>query len=136
MLSISVTFLLYWTMLAPQTSDVASIISFSNLQVHTFTPLFMIFDYFFFAERGKLKNRDPFLFALIPYAYLAQCTILGFSGIRYHVAGEQPTRFPYFFVDFDISGPLVFAYVAVLTGIFLALAFLLLRYDRRKTRAR
>jgi hypothetical protein len=39
-------------------------------------------------------------------------------------------------VDFDISGPLVFAYVAVLTGIFLALAFLLLRYDRRKTRCR
>jgi hypothetical protein len=135
MLSISVTFLLYWTMLAPHTSDSASIISFSNLQVHTFTPLFMMFDYFFFAERGKLKNRDPFLFALIPYAYLAQCTILGFSGVRYHVDGGQSTRFPYFFVDFDISGTLVFVYVAILTGIFLTLAFLLLRYDRKKTRS-
>jgi hypothetical protein len=135
MLSITVTFLLYWVMLAPFMSGSIGIFSFANLQVHTITPLAMMFDYFFFAQRGKLKKRDPLLFALIPYAYLAQCTILGFSGVRYHVPGsDTSTRFPYFFVDFDISGAMVFVYLAVFSGFFLALAFLLLRFDKMKKR--
>jgi hypothetical protein len=137
MLSISVTFLLFWTMLAPLMLDSAYIFSFSNVQVHTATPLLMMFDYFFFAERGKMKKRDVLLFALIPYVYFAQCTILGFSGVRYYSSNSgESTRFPYFFVDFDVSGAMVFVYLAVFTVFFLLLAFLLLWYDGKKRRSR
>jgi hypothetical protein len=45
-LSIAVTFLVYWALLAP-TMSVSTLLAFSNLQVHGITPLLMMFDYFF-----------------------------------------------------------------------------------------
>jgi preprotein translocase subunit YajC len=35
-------------------------------------------------------------------------------------------------VDFDISGAMVFVYIAIFSVFFLALAFLLLRFDKRQ----
>ncbi|MDR1217580.1 MAG: Pr6Pr family membrane protein [Oscillospiraceae bacterium] len=137
-LSITVTFLVYWVMLSPSmNADLKNLLSFShpedllsftNLQVHGITPLLMIFDYLFFAERGKMKRQDPWLFAIVPYAYAIQSTVLGFSGAVTYYSG----RFPYFFLDFDASGAFVFVYLAVLTVFFLALAYLLLWFDRKR----
>jgi hypothetical protein len=129
-LSIFVTFMLYWTMLAPLMAGTPFLFSFANLQVHGVTPLLMIFDYLVFTERGKMKKQDPWLFAIVPYAYAVQSTILGFSGAVTYYGG----RFPYFFLDFDASGAFVFVYLAVFTLFFLGLAFLLRWYDRRKGR--
>jgi hypothetical protein len=137
-LSITVTFLVYWVMLAPSMgtdpknllsfSHPEDLLSFTNLQVHGIAPILMIFDYLFFADRGKMKKQDPWLFAIVPYAYAIQSTVLGFSGAVTYYSG----RFPYFFLDFDIYGAFVFVYLAVLTVFFLALAYLLLWYDRRR----
>jgi hypothetical protein len=129
-LSISVTFVLYWALLAP-IFPVSSLFSFANLQVHGITPLLMVFDYLFFAKRGKMRSRDPLLFAIVPYAYFIQSTVLGYSGVKYHAWGGASARFPYFFLDFDVSGAYVFAYVAAFTVFFLGLGYLLLRFDRR-----
>jgi hypothetical protein len=139
-LSITVTFLVYWIMLAPAMKPAPGnllsfshpeyLLSFTNLQVHGVTPLLMIFDYFVFAERGKMKKHDPWLFAIVPYAYAVQSSILGFSGAVTYYGG----RFPYFFLDFDASGAFVFVYLAVFTLFFLGLAFLLRWYDGRKGR--
>jgi hypothetical protein len=129
-LSIAVTFLVYWALLAP-TMSISGLLAFSNLQVHGITPLLMIFDYFFFSERGKLRKYDPWLFAAIPLAYFAQASMIGFlSEIPLYRGG----RFPYFFIDFDPAGAGVFAYVGGFTVFFMGLAYLLLFYDGRKKR--
>jgi hypothetical protein len=132
-LSITVTLMIFWVMLAPLL-NATFLLSYTNLQIHSFTPLLMIIDYFLFAEPGKMKKQDPWYFAAIPLAYFAQSTILGFAGIRYHIGEGPPPRFPYFFVDFDQSGAKVFLYVAILTIFFVGLAYLLLLLDKKRAK--
>jgi hypothetical protein len=131
-LSITVTLVVFWGLLAPYIGGGWGLFSFTNLQVHAITPLLMVFDYLFFAEPGKLKKYDPWIFACIPLAYFAQSTVLGFSGVRYGAQFGSSARFPYFFVDFDLLGARVFAYVLAITVFFMGLAYLLLWYDRRR----
>jgi hypothetical protein len=134
-LSITVTLLIFWGMLAPIMSA-NSLFSYLNLQIHGFTPLLMILDYFLFAEPGKMKKQDPWLFAAIPLGYFAQSTILGFAGMIYEFQELPSARFPYFFVDFDQSGAKVFLYVAALTVFFIGLAYLLLFIDKKRAQRR
>jgi hypothetical protein len=131
-LAITVTLVIFWALLAPVIGGLRGLLSFTNLQVHAITPLLMVFDYLFFAEPGKLKKYDPWIFACIPLAYFAQSTALGFSGVKYGAQFGSPTRFPYFFIDFDLIGARVFAYVIAITLFFMAIAYLLLWYDRKR----
>jgi hypothetical protein len=139
MIAISVTMLVYWTMLAPQyfsmstTDNAPPILAFSNLQLHLVTPLLMITDYVLFTKRGKLKKYDPFLFTLIPIAYLIQSTILGFAGVVYRsnpLTGEV-THFPYFFIDYYLSGWMVAVYVILITAFFVGVAYGILYLDKK-----
>ncbi|MDR1132457.1 MAG: Pr6Pr family membrane protein [Oscillospiraceae bacterium] len=129
--AISVTMLVFWALLAPGIPW-SWLSSFSNLQVHTFTPLLMIFDFLFFAEPGKITNRDPWLCALIPAAYFIQSTSLGLLGFTYTEFSGQPTRFPYFFLDFDQIGANVFVYGIGIAALFVGLSCLLRWIDRRR----
>ncbi|MDR2091035.1 MAG: Pr6Pr family membrane protein [Clostridiales bacterium] len=134
MIAISVTMLVFWTLLVPSveemTGDPSFIYSFSNLQVHLTTPLLMIADYIIFTARGKLKKNDPFLFTLIPIAYFIQATILGFSGVVYR---SDPTlgdiHFPYFFIDYYQVGWMVAVYVAVIAAFFVGVSNGILYHD-------
>jgi hypothetical protein len=130
MLAITVTFIVFWVMLAPRI-QMSFLLTFSNLQLHAITPLLMIFDYFLFAAPGKMTKRDPWIFALIPIAYFIQSTVLGYSGVRYGNSPDSP-RFPYFFIDFDAQGWRVFIYMLVMSVFFIALSRLLLWYDRKR----
>jgi hypothetical protein len=136
-LAITVTMLGFWLLLAPTFGDPGFLFSYLNLQIHMISALLMLFDFFFFAAPGKLKKQDPWFFALIPLAYFAQATILGFSGVTYEVLakdGGPAPRFPYFFINYDESGALVFVYVVGMTVFFMGLAYLLLWYDRSRSR--
>ncbi|MDR2156768.1 MAG: Pr6Pr family membrane protein [Clostridiales Family XIII bacterium] len=133
MLSITVTLLLFWALLAPSMPG-PGLLSYVNLQIHAFTPLLMIVDFFLFATPGKMKKQDPWLFALVPLTYFIQSTVLGFSGFRYSVQGEAGSRFPYFFVDFDLLKGKVFLYVFFIAVFFVGLAYLLLWYDGKRGR--
>jgi hypothetical protein len=136
-LAITVTMLGFWFLLAPTFGDTGFLFSYLNLQIHMISALLMLFEFFFFATPGKLKKQDPWFFALIPLAYFAQATVLGFSGVTYEVLakdGGPAPRFPYFFINYDESGAWVFAYVVGMTVFFMALAYLLLWYDRFRAR--
>jgi hypothetical protein len=136
-LSISMTLLVFWVLLAPTITDLAFLLSYSNLQIHLIAPLLMLFDFFFFATPGKLKRQDPWFFALIPLAYFAQSTILGFSGFVYEVlarGGGAPRHFPYFFIDFDQLHGQVFIYVFALVIFFIGFAYLFLWIDHMRAR--
>jgi hypothetical protein len=135
-LAITVTMLIFWGLLARTMTDMSYLLSYSNLQIHLVTPLLMIIDFFIFAAPGKLKKQDPLFFAIVPLAYFAQATILGFSGFTYEVLARDGAvhYFPYFFIDFYETGIGVFAYVGVLTVFFIGLAYLLLWLDRVRGR--
>jgi hypothetical protein len=132
MLSITVTLIVFWLILAPVLKGGMGLLSFTNMQVHTITPLLMVFDYFCFAAPGKLKKHDPWFFAIIPLGYFAQSTAIGLLGYKFKSPYRAPTRFPYFFLDFDMIGGRVFIYVLALTVFFMALAYLLLWFDRKR----
>ncbi|MDR1421508.1 MAG: Pr6Pr family membrane protein [Coriobacteriales bacterium] len=134
-LSITVTMVIYWVLLAPK-MDLESLLSFMSLQPHLVTPLLMIADYLLFTKPGKLTRRDPLYFALVPLGYWLQATILGLSGVVYRtdeVTGA-PIHFPYFFIDYDQSGWMVAVYVVVIALGFFGAAWLLVWGDRRRAR--
>ncbi|MDR1410491.1 MAG: Pr6Pr family membrane protein [Oscillospiraceae bacterium] len=134
-LSITVTMVIFWIMLAP-IMDAKSLWSFMSLQPHLFTPLLMIVDYILFTTPGKLTRRDPLYSALVPLGYWLQATVLGLSGVVYRtdeVTGIA-VRFPYFFIDYDQSGWMVAVYVAVITLCFFGVAWLLVWADHRRAR--
>jgi hypothetical protein len=136
-LAISMTLIVFWGLLAPTFTDLSFLISYSNLQIHLIAPLLMLFDFFFFATPGKLKRQDPWFFALIPLAYFAQATVLGFSGFVYEVlaqGGGEPHHFPYFFIDFEQLHGQVFIYVFALVVFFIGLAYLMLWIDHMRAR--
>jgi hypothetical protein len=131
-LSITVTMLIFWFLLAPTITDMSFLLSYHNLQIHLISPLLILVDFFFFATPGKFKKQDPWLFAIVPIVYFVQATILGFAGYTYTVLGQVNQHFPYFFIDFYKLGGWVFAYVAGIFLFFVGLAYLFLWYDRRR----
>jgi hypothetical protein len=142
MLAITVTMLVFWVVLAPFMSvapemgmNVFSLWSFQNLQPHLITPLLIIIDYFVFEKPGTLTRRDPWIFAAIPLSYLIQATILGFSGANYGVAGFEQ-HFPYFFMDYYVLGWKVAIYVVVILIFFLALAYGLIWFDKKRLKSK
>jgi hypothetical protein len=134
-LAISVTMFLFWFLLTPTIEDPAFLFSYLNLQIHLFTPLLMLFDFFVFTTPGKFRKQDPWFFALIPIAYFGMATVIGFAGYTYHISSARVDQhFPYFFIDFDVLGAGVFIYVAVIFFAFVALAYLLFLLDRWRGR--
>jgi hypothetical protein len=136
-ISITVTMVIFWVMLAP-TMDAEALWIFSSLQPHLFTPLLMIVDYILFTNPGKLTRRDPLYFALVPLSYWLQATILGLSGVIYRT--DETTgvaiRFPYFFIDYDQSGWMVAVYVVGIALFFFSSTWLLVRSDHRRSHAK
>jgi hypothetical protein len=136
-LSITVTMVIFWIMLAPA-MDTGSLWKFASLQPHLFTPLLMIADYLLFTKPGKLTRRDPLYSALVPLGYWIQATILGLSGVVYRTdeTTGAAVRFPYFFIDYDQSGWMVAVYVAVIAIFYFSTAWLLVWSDHRRARVK
>jgi hypothetical protein len=132
--AIFITMMIFWLILVPaMTERSRSLLALDNLAVHLITPLFMLFDYMLFTERGRLKKYDPLLFAIIPYVYLLQALTLGLThSVRYDSIGSH-SYYPYIFLDIDRFGPWVILMVAALTVFFLAAAFLWRWLDKKLT---
>lgn len=129
------TFFVYWLVLVPQAFSMGGdngLFSFGNLSVHLVTPLLCFADYILFAEPHHLKYRDVYGILIFPLAYVAFTAAAGFTGYVYGVAADgAPVRFPYFFLDFDRIGIMVFAYIAALAAVFLVISHLLYLLDRK-----
>ncbi len=67
----------------------------ANFFVHTFTPAFVLLDYFLFDAKGRTRFTDPLLWMSIPYAYLLFVYVYKLLGGRFAAAGNVP----YFFLD-------------------------------------
>jgi hypothetical protein len=131
--AILITMLVFWFILVPaMTERTRSLLALDNLAVHLITPLFMLFDYMLFAERGTLKKYDPLLFTIIPYAYLLEALTLGLThSVRYDSLGIH-SYYPYIFLDIDrFGGAWVVLMVAAMSVFFLVIAFLWRRLDTK-----
>lgn len=139
MADIILTFVVYWVLLAP-TFPAEGRWRFDNLAVHGVTPLLCVADYVLYTPPDSLKYRDVYGVLIFPLLYFAETSVAGFA--RYVYAREpsgRATRFPYFFLDYDRIGVMVFANVAVLLLVFLALShalYFLNRRPRKPARAR
>ena len=135
MVDIFITFLVFWTLLAPQLSKMAegySMWSFTNLATHGITPILMLVDYYLFTSFGRLKYRDAYCIAIFPILYFVMSTIAGFAGFTY-AFGEsgETTRFPYFFIDYDQNGWFVLLYVFAIVITILLLSHALYFLDKK-----
>ncbi len=89
MMAITVTMLIYLTMLEPPHSpnvlDWFQQYDATNLLVHIATPCLVVLDWFLFAPKGRLRWFDPLLWLLIPLGYL------GFSWLWAAAGGASAT---------------------------------------------
>ena len=98
--AISLTFLVYWSMLAPYL-DGSYLRLISNILVHGITPVLMMIDFFLFDKDIYLKKKVISLTLIPPLYYLI------FSLIRAEISTTTLTagsRYPYWFIDVDLFG--------------------------------
>jgi len=132
---ITLTFVVFAILLQPfmftmtQGMDLGFRFHFSNILLHYITPLFVLFDWLLFDKKFQHRRFEPFLWLIIPYAYLI------FVMIRAEVIGSEiagmGSRYPYFFLDTDIFGWGGTAlWVLGITIFFTALGYGLVALDR------
>lgn len=96
---VTLTFLVFWTLLTPMVSE-EYLYSISNLSLHTFGPLLVLFDYIFFTPNFKPKRRELMIPWAFPLLYLAFAMIMSASNITF--GGSM--HVPYFFLDYKVLG--------------------------------
>lgn len=135
-MAITVTMLIYWVLLhsgdfsmdgdGPRTMWNIMYTPIPNHIVHTIVPLLMIFDWVLFDPKGSFKKVDPLIWLIIPYVYFIFAIIVAQTGYTYYGS----SRYPYFFIDFDIYGfGGVMLNLVVLTGFFIALGYIVVLID-------
>jgi len=140
--NVLVTFIVFWALLA-QMLSIEYLMSFENIAVHGLTPLLVLADYILFTKSRHLKYRDVYYTCIFPLFYVVFTSIAGLAGYTYHYiatfdtpwdaapASIAPVRFPYFFLDFDRLGLLVFAYIAGIVAFILLLGHAMYLIDRK-----
>lgn len=102
-LIIVITGLIYNFVLVPTISDTSgyAVNSFSDILVHTFTPIMVFVDWILFANTSDTKNIKPWTWAILPLLYWV------FTIIRAQIGGPIAgfgSYYPYFFIDADQLG--------------------------------
>ncbi|PTQ08549.1 hypothetical protein CLG96_15235 [Sphingomonas oleivorans] len=96
--------------------------SVADLLLHDLGPILVVLFWFFFAPKGRMRLRDPWLIALYPIAYLIYALIRGVATGRY----------AYPFIDVErIGWALTAANAAIIAACFLTVAHCLWWLDRR-----
>ena len=98
--AITLTFLVFWGMLAPY-MDPRSLIEPSCILVHFITPIFMMIDFFAESDADRLKKRDVGYTIIPPLYYLIYCLIRAEISDATLTGGS---RYPYWFIDVDMYG--------------------------------
>jgi hypothetical protein len=89
--------------------------------VHTFAPLYMLFDFLMFDRTHEIKKIHGWVGVLGPLLYYLFVVVYGACGGRFF-GDEQNSRYPYFFLDPEIIG--IFGVVLSVMGIALFSAFI------------
>ncbi|MDR1079309.1 MAG: Pr6Pr family membrane protein [Propionibacteriaceae bacterium] len=139
-LAITITFLVFHFLLRPvlfsMSSDPAAdqpgsapasyAMSMANLLVHYVTPLMVLGDWLLFSPKGVWNKLAPIKWLIVPLAYF------GFALIGAQLSlFPGASRYPYFFIDFDLYGAAqVWRNVLFIAIGFAALGYLMWGIDR------
>ena len=97
--AITVTFLVFFTMLAPL-MGVDYLLSFNNFSLHAIVPILAIIDFVLFDTDIRLTYSNSLIATIAPISYVVFVYIGAIFKLRY---GEN-LYYPYFFLDFEKNG--------------------------------
>ena len=101
--AITVTFLVFFTMLAPIVG-IDYLLSFNNFSLHAIVPILAIVDFFVFDKDIDMTYPKAFLGLAMPAYYLVFFIICTFFGTRYTGANDDSAIAPYFFLNYKQNG--------------------------------
>lgn len=142
--SITITGLVFCTLLAPFADEGYRPWVLCNLLTHVFSPLFAIADFFFDPYRIPLKKKQIFLAAIPPLLYFSLASVLSVT----HTDFGRGVNYPYFFLNFSSPAGIFgfspvfpffigsFYWIALLSLVFLFFAYLYARWSNRRANAK
>lgn len=105
-----------------------------NILVHIVSPVLVVLDYLILDEKGTYKIYYPWLWLILPGAYV--CFVYLFhakGGVFYSIGGSR--EFAYFFLDYKVLGIKGIVYWIIGIAIFiLTLGYLLIAIDKKLAR--
>ena len=128
LVGITITFLVFWTVLAPR-MEKDYLLSLNNLLVHTLVPLLFIADFFLF-DRIAAPGKAEVLWSVIMPLYYFVFSLVH-AAVNPKLEFQDGSRYPYFFLDVDKfgwfgfrNGPGVFWWSLIFFGLTLGLGYL------------
>ena len=129
-MGITVTGLVFHFLLSSTIFNMGSTFAVANILLHYIVPIFCIFDWLIFDEKGKYDFKSPFKWLVIPDLYFIYVIIGVEFGMDFSLITES--RYPYFFIDVESLGWLnVIKYVILLNIFFLLLGYIFVFIDRK-----
>jgi len=98
-IAITVTFLVFFTMLAPL-MGVDYLLSFNNFSLHAIVPILAIIDFIIFDTDINLTYSNSLLATISPISYV----IFVYVGAIFKLQYGDNLYYPYFFLDFEKNG--------------------------------
>jgi hypothetical protein len=98
LVGITLTFLVFWAVLAPQ-MEKEYLLSLNNLLVHTLVPLLFIADFFLLDRIAPLRQTEVLWSAAMPLYYFVFSIV--HAAVNPRLSFEGGGRYPYFFLDVD-----------------------------------
>ncbi|WES64596.1 Pr6Pr family membrane protein [Microbacter sp. GSS18] len=129
LMAVTVTMLVYTIVLVPTLTEDSSYQAYTltDTLVHVVAPALVILDWLLFTPKGRMRWRDPLLWALIPLGYLAFAFVFGSVGGEF----APGVRYPYPFMNLDTLGPGgVALWILALTIALEAVGFVVVAIDR------
>ncbi len=97
--AITVTFLVFFTMLAPL-MGVDYLLSFNNFSLHAIVPILAIIDFIIFDTDINLTYPNSLLATIAPISYV----LFVYIGACFKLQYGENLYYPYFFLDFETNG--------------------------------
>ena len=135
--AITVTFLVFFTMLAPL-MGIDYLLSFNNFSLHAIVPILAIVDFFLFDTDIKLTYKTSLFATISPISYV----VFVYIGRMFSLKYTENLYYPYFFLNIDSNGFLfekgtmgVIPWIIILLGAIIGLGCLYCLFMRLRQKS-
>ncbi|MDO4432770.1 MAG: Pr6Pr family membrane protein [Aerococcaceae bacterium] len=128
-LMITLTFLVYAIMLAPQVEP-KDFYTIHNFTLHYAVPILVILDWLLFDKGYAYRWSTPLYWTIVPLAYLAFSLVKGYV-LQIPIPDEKHSPYPYFFLNVGKYGwgPVV-QYILALSAAYIVFGYLMLAFKK------
>jgi len=140
LLSVLLTFVVFNLALRSHydAAELPPIVRAGDVLLHVVVPLAMLLEYLAFEAKGRMRAWHPLAWLAFPAAWLGFTVVYMSLGGRYdYLLTGSPTKFPYFFLDYETLGlPTVALWLAVIVAGYIGVGYLVYAIDRLLGRRR